>query len=328
MRRRAFIAALGSVATWPMVARAQQAERVRRVGVLMSTAETDPLESASVAAFVAALGKLGWTTGQNVEIVYRWAAGDSDRMTANARELVSLAPDVLLVKGANVPAARQATSAIPIVFVVLGDVIAQNYVGSFARPGGNITGFTSYERALVGKRLTLLRETVPHIARVLYIRSKLIGTDTLSLFQSLTEDARALRLPVSDAPAENEAEIEQAVESFAQEPDGGLIVAFDAFATVHRAKIVELAAQHRLPAIYPLPAFPQSGGMLSYGFDQDEQFRQAASYVARILAGEKAGDLPVQAPTTFKLVINLKAAKALGLEIPPILLGRADEVIE
>ena len=329
MRRREFLSVLGcAAAAWPAVARAQKVDPLRRVGVLMSTAETDPLESASVAAFVSALRGLGWVTGRNCEIVVRWANGEADRMAANARELAAFAPDVLLVKGANMPAARQASSTIPIVFVVLGDANAQNYVASFSRPGGNTTGFTSYERALVGKRLALLHELAPRIERVLYIRSKLTGTDTLALFQRLSEDSLIMGLPVQDGPAENEADIARSVESFAYEPGGGLIAAFDAFATVHRTRIVDLAARHRLPAIYPLRAFVESGGLLSYGFDQDEQFRQAASYVARILGGEKPADLPVQAPTRFNLVINLRTAKALDLEVPPMILARADEVIE
>ena len=329
MKRREFITLVGgAAAAWPALARAQRIDRPRRVGVLMSTAETDPLESASVAAFASALSGLGWVTGRNCEIVVRWANGEADRMVANASELVAFAPDVLLVKGANVRAARQATSTIPIVFVVLGDAIAQSYVTSFSRPGGNTTGFTSYERALVGKRLALLHELAPRIERVLYIRSKLTGTDTLALYQRLTEDSLVMGLPVQDGPAENEADIAQSVESFARKPGGGLIAAFDAFNTVHRTRIVDLAARHRLPAIYPLRAFVESGGLLSYGFDQDEQFRQAASYVARILGGEKPADLPVQAPTRFNLVINLRTAKALDLEVPPMILARADEVIE
>ncbi len=329
MKRRQFVSLLGGVTlAWPLTARAQQPEPARRIGVLMSTAESDPIERASVNAFIGALAKLGWVNGQNLQITYRWGAGDAQRMEANARELINLAPDVLLVKGANVPAARRATTTIPIIFVVLSDANAESYVGSFSRPKGNMTGFTSYERGLVGKRLTLLRELSPKITRVLYIRSRMTGTDTLPLYEQLVADARTIHVPVTDAACEDDEEIESIIQSFAREPNGGLIAAFDAFTTVHRSKIVGLATPLRLPAIYPLRTFVQSGGLCSYGFDQDEQFRHAASYVARILAGAKPSDLPVQAPNKFELLINLKAAKAIGLDVPSTLLATADEVIE
>jgi ABC-type uncharacterized transport system substrate-binding protein len=328
MRRREFIAVLGCAAAWPFGASAQEPDRPRRVGVLMSTAESDPREVANVAAFAQSLETLGWVAGRNLEIAYRWADGDSERMEANARELVGLAPDVILVKGANVPAARRATSKIPIVFVVLGEATAQDYVVSFARPSGSITGFASFERELVGKRLDLLRQMVPRVARVLYIRSRRTGTDTRALFLRITEDAAAHGLAVTDGPVENEADVERAVEAFVRKPNGGLVIAFDAFNTVHSARIVALAARYRLPAIYPLRLFTESGGLFSYGFDQAEQFRQAASYVDRILRGEKPGDLPVQRPNKFELVINLRAAKALGLTTPSAVLAVADEVIE
>jgi putative tryptophan/tyrosine transport system substrate-binding protein len=327
MQRRKFIKLIGgAAAAWPLAARAQQGEGVRRVGLLMSYSETDPEETSNVAAFVMALGNAGWVPGRNVAIDYRWAAGDPRRMQEYARELVSLAPDVIFAKGACVPAVVQATSTIPIVFAVLSDTIAQDYVMSFARPGRNITGFTSNENALVGKRVEFLKEISPRIARVLYIRG--LRPSTRALFLRLVEDASQLGLAVTECAAENEADIERAVAAFAREPDGGISIGFDAFNTVHREKIVELAARHRLPAIYFFRLFVESGGLLSYGFNQTEQFRQAASYVDRILKGEKPGDLPVQAPTKFELVINLKTAKALGLTIPPGVLAIADEVIE
>jgi putative tryptophan/tyrosine transport system substrate-binding protein len=329
MRRREFITLLGGMtAAWPFAASAQQPGQMRRVGVLMSTAESDPREVANVAAFAQSLETLGWVAGRNLEIAYRWADGDSERMEANARELVGLAPDVLVVKGANVPAARRATSKIPIVFVVLGEATAQDYVVSFARPGGNITGFASFERDLVGKRLDLLRQMVPTVASVLYIRSRRTGTDTRALFLRINEDAAAHGLAVTDGPAENEADIERAVAAFARKRNGGLVIAFDAFNTVHSARLTALAARYRLPAIYPLRLFAERGGLFSYGFDQAEQFRQAASYVDRILRGEKPGDLPIQRPNKFELVINLTAAKALGLTLPSALLAVADEVLE
>jgi putative ABC transport system substrate-binding protein len=329
MRRREFIALLGGVAiARPLEALAQQPDRLRRVGVLMSTAESDPHEVASVAAFVQSLETLGWVPGRNLEVMSRWGGGDAARMEANAREVVGLAPDVILVKGASVPAARRATSTIPIVFVVLGDAVAQGYVASFARPGGNITGFASYERELVGKRLDLLRQMVPDIAGVLYLRSQRIATDTRAMFERIVEDAAAYKLAVTDGPAENDADIERAVQNFTRKPNGGIVVAFDAFNTVHSAQIVGLAARYRLPAIYPLRLFTQAGGLFSYGFDQTKQFQQAASYVDRILRGDKPGDLPIQRPNKFELVINIRAAKTLGMAVPSAVLAVADEVIE
>jgi putative ABC transport system substrate-binding protein len=328
MKRREFIALGGAAAAWPLAARAQQTEPVRRIGVLMSTDETDPRERSSVAAFVQALGKLGQVAGRNLEIVYRWGAGDPQRMTANARELISQAPDVIVVKGANLPAAREMTAAIPIVFVVLSDASVQDYVTNFAHPGGNITGFASDELALVGKRLGLLREMNSRIVRVLYITGKRVGVGRAELFEQILKDAAAVGVNLIEGAVDSDAEIEAAVQEFIRERDGGLVVAFNAFTTVHRGTITALAARYRLPAIYPLRSFTDSGGLFSYGFDQDDQFQKAASYVDRILKGEKPGDLPVQLPTKYQMVINLKAAKALGLQVPTTLLARADEVIE
>ena len=328
MRRREFIALAGGTIAGSLTARAQQNGRVRRVGVLMSTAETNPLETASLSAFTDEFAKLGWSAGQNVAIDVRWGAADAKRMIENARELVSLDPDVLLAKGAANPAARRATSTIPIVFVVLPEAAALAYVGDFRRPNSNSTGFTTYERDLVGKRLGLLRDLAPLTKRVLYVRSRRTGVDTQALFDRLTAEAGTVGLSVTDAPAENAAEIEAAFARFAKEPNGGLMVAFDAFTNVHHQELVELAARNRLPAIYPSSNFGPAGGLCSYGFNQDEQFRQAASYVARILGGAKPADLPVQTPTKFELVLNLKTAKSLGLNVPPSIVAIADEVIE
>jgi putative ABC transport system substrate-binding protein len=328
VKRRAFITLIGVAAAWPLAARAQAPERKRRVGVLMSTSSGDLDEAQHVATFIEALGKLGWIAGRNLDVVTRWGDGLADQMAANALDVVATSPDAILVKGANVPAARRATSTIPIVFVVLPDAIAQDYVGSFPRPIGNLTGFTSYERELVGKRLALLREMSPSIERVLYLRSQRTGADTAGLYLRLAEDARAMALELVDGPADSETDIERNVEAFARRSNGALLVAYDAFNIVHQAKIVQLAASYRLPAIYPFRGSARNGGLFSYGYDQREQFQQAASYVARILAGEKTSDLPVQAPTKFDLVINLKTAKALGIEVPPMVLARADEVIE
>jgi len=327
--RRQFIALLGGAAAgWPLAARAQQTEPVRRIGMLMSTDESDPREKSSVAAFVEALGKLGQVAGRNLEIVYRWGAGDPQRMAANARELISQAPDVIVLKGANLPAARELTATIPIVFVVLSDAVVQDYVTNFAHPGGNITGFASDELELVGKRLGLLREMSARTVRVLYLTGKRVGAGRDELSARIGKDAVAVGVTLIEGAVDSDAEIEAAVQDFAREPDGGLVVAFNAFTTVHRKTIAALAARYHLPAIYPLRSFTDGGGLFSYSFDQDDQFRKAAAYVDRILKGEKPGDLPVQLPTKYQMVINLKAAKALGLQVPTTLLARADEVIE
>jgi ABC-type uncharacterized transport system substrate-binding protein len=329
MKRRDFVSFLGGAAmAWPLEAHAQQSGQMRRVGVLMSTSRDEPQENVFLSAFVEALAKAGWSAGRNVEIISRWGDGDADRMLDNARELVAMSPDVMLVKGANVAAAQKSTATIPVVFVLLSDAIAEDMVGSFARPVGNMTGFTSYERELVGKRLALLRELSPSLQRVLYIRSRRTAADARGLLTRLSSDATALGMETTDGAADSDADIERAFEAFAAKSNGGLIVAFDAFAAVHHGKIVELASRYRLPAVYPLRIFTQGGGLVSYGLDQEDQFRQAASYVARILAGGKPGDLPVQAPTRFELVANSRAAKETGLTIPATLLARADEVIE
>jgi putative ABC transport system substrate-binding protein len=328
MRRRdLLLAGLGGMAAASPV-RAQHSVQPKRLGLLMSTAEAEAHERSAVIAFVQALEKLGWTAGRNVEITYRWGAGDAGRMAANAREIVGLAPDVIVTKGANLPALAKLTRTIPIVFVLLSDAVAERYVGSLARPGGNITGFTSGERDLVGKRLQLLREIDPRIRRALYIRSRQVGSDTNPLFQSLAADAAASGIAVTDGAMQQAADIEGAVAAFAREPDGGLIIAFDAFNTTYSALIVRLATKYRLPAVYPIRFFADAGGLLSYGFDQDGEFRKAASYADRILKGAKPANLPVQRPTRFQLVINGTAAKALGLAVPPLLLAQADEVIE
>jgi len=299
---------------------------MRRVGFLMSTAQTDPEETASVAAFVQALEKAGWILGLNVTIDYRWGAGDPRRFQEYARELVLLAPDVIFAKGASVPAVVQATSTIPTVFAVLSDTLAETYVASYARPGGNITGFTSNESTLVGKRLEILKEISPSTTRVLYIRGA--RPETKPNLLRATESALLLGLAMTDCPAEKDADIESIVSSFAREQNGSIATAFDGFNIVHREKIIELAARYHLPAIYFFRTFAVSGGLVSYGFNQAQQFADAAGYVARILKGKKPSELPVQQPTKYELVINLKTAKALGLTIPEAFLTRADEVIE
>ena len=271
IERRTFLTALGgAAAAWPLATRAQSPDRMRRIGLLMSTDDSDPRERTSVAAFIAAFGKLGWTVGRDVEIVYCWAAGDARRMAANAREIVGQAPDVIVVKGANLPAARELTATIPIVFVVLSDASAQDYVGNFSHPGGNVTGFASDELALVGKRLGLLREMSPGTARILYITGKRVGAGRAELSEQIVKDAAAIGVTLAEGAADSDAEIEAAVQKLVRYPNGGLVAAFNAFTTVHRATITTLATHHRLPAIYPLRAFVDGGGLFSYGFDQDD----------------------------------------------------------
>lgn len=329
MRRRDFIGLVGAAAIGhPIGVLAQPSPPKRRVGILMSTVETDPLEMSSVNAFTSELAKLGWVQGKNLDLSVRWGATDIKRMTANAEELVSLGPDVILAKGATVPSAHQATTTIPIVFVSLPEPIVQSLVGSFSRPVGNITGFTTYEYGLVGKRLSLLRDLSPRTSRVLYIRLREGSMPSQTLLERVMQDAPAAGLSVTDAPAQNAAEIESAIQAFAASPDGGLLPAFAAFTLIHRQTIVDMAARFRLPAVYPSRNFAGTDGLCSYGFDQDQQFRDAASYVSRILAGAKPSDLPVQTPTKFQLLLNLKTAKALDLPISPNLLAAADEVIE
>jgi putative ABC transport system substrate-binding protein len=293
----------------------------------MSTAEREAHEQAAATAFVETLKQAGWRPGQNIDILVRWGNGDGVRMAANAREIVELAPDVVAVKGASLPAVGQLTTTIPIVFVFLSDAVAMKYVAGLARPGGNITGFTSGERELVGKRLQLLRETAPTLARALYLRG-VVGTEPEDLFARLAQDAARFGFAVTDGAAQQPADIEPLIARFADQPGGGLIVAFNAFNTTHSALIVSMAAKYRLPAIYPGSFYTEAGGLVSYGFDQNEEFQKAAVYVDRILRGAKPGDLPVQEPTRFQLIVNTRTAKALGLTIPQSIFARADEVIE
>ena len=328
MRRRRFIGLLGgAAAAWPLTAHAQERRRMRRIGFLMGTSETDLNEQSSVAAFVQTLERLGWVAGKNIEIEYRWTAGDPRRMQEYAQELVALSPDVIFAKGAAAPPVTQATTTIPVVFAVLSDMLAQRYVKNFARPDRNVTGFASDEITLVSKRVEILKEISPSLTRVLYVRGA--RPKARALFLRLAEDAAQLALAVTECAAENEADVASAIAAFARDPNGGLSVGFDVFNVVHRKKIVELAALHRLPAIYFARFFVvEDGGLLSYGPNQPEQFRQAAQYVDRILKGEKVVSLPVQAPTKYDFTINLKTANALGLRLPPTVLSRADELIE
>jgi putative ABC transport system substrate-binding protein len=328
MNRRDLIALLGSTAAaWPLGARAQQPERVRRIGVLTPLAEVDPEGQVRISAFLKALQQLGWTDGSDLRIDYRRTLGDAERTRRYAVELVALAPDVILAIGANVAALLQATSSVPIVFVAVPDPVGAGFVENLARPGGNATGFTTFEYSIGAKWLELLKEIAPNVKRAAVIRNteEAAGTAQFAAVQAV---APALGVEVSPIGMRDMPEIERATMAFARGPKGSLIVTANAFAVVHRELIIALAARHQLPAIYPQRLFVTEGGLISYGPNFVDQYRQAAGYVDRILRGEKPADLPVQAPTKYELVINLKTAKALGLDVPPTLLARADEVIE
>jgi ABC-type uncharacterized transport system substrate-binding protein len=329
MRRRAFITLLGgAAAAWPLAARAQQPERVRRIGVLMNLAESDPETRARRAAFLQALQELGWSEGRNVRIDYRWGVGDSDRHRKNAAELVAHEPDIILAHGSPiVRALLEATRTVPIVFVSTADPVGGGFVDSLARPGGNATGFMLYEYGLSGKWLELLREIAPRVTRVAVIRDarQVSGGGQLGAIQAV---AHLFGVELRPVDVRDPDEIERDLAAFALQPNGGLIVTAAAFAQIHRDRIITIAARLRLPAVYPYRFMVTSGGLISYGPDLVDQYRRAAGYVDRILKGEKPADLPVQAPVKFEMVINRKTAKALGLEVPPTLLARADEVIE
>ena len=328
MRRRTFIAALGGAVAWPLMARAQQPERMRRIGVLMPLAADDPEAQGRIAAFVQGLQQLGWTDGGNVRIDTRWAPGNADDTRKRTAELVALAPNVILATGSAVVAAlQQATRIVPIVFVQIADPVGSGLIESLARPGGNATGFTLFEYGLSGKWLELLKEIEPRVTRAAVLRDTSIpgGTGQLGAIQSVAQSFGVELRPIGVSDV---GEIERAIAAFARSPNGGLIVTASVVANVHRDLLTTLAARHRLPAVYSDRVFVTGGGLISYGPDRVDQYRRAAAYVDRILKGEKPADLPVQAPTKYELVINLKTAKALGLEVPHSLLARADEVIE
>jgi ABC-type uncharacterized transport system substrate-binding protein len=328
MRRREFITLLGGAAAWPPIARAQQGERVRRIGVLLPATADDSEFQARVGAFMQGLQQLGWSIGRNLRIDIRWASTNAAEIRRHAAELAALEPDVVLAHGAStVGPLLQASRTVPVVFPVVGDPVGAGYVDSLARPGGNVTGFMAYEYSLSGKWMELLKQTAPNVARVAVLRDPTTPTG-IGQFGVIQASALSLGVEVSPINVRDASEVERAITAFSRNSNGGLILSASGSASLHRDLIVALAARYKLPAIYYERFFVAGGGLISYGPDFVDQFRRAAGYVDRILKGEKPADLPVQAPTRYELVINLKTAKALGLEVPPMLLARADEVIE
>jgi putative tryptophan/tyrosine transport system substrate-binding protein len=327
--RREFLSLLGgSALAWPLAARAQQPERVRRIGVLVNLTADDPESQARIAAFRQGLQELGWIDGRNVRIDTRWTAADADRFRTYAAELVALAPDVILVATTpGVTAVQQATRTVPIVFVTVIDPVGGGFVSNLARPGGNTTGFALYEYGISAKWLELLKQIAPGVTRVAVVRdpTSVSGTGQLAAIQAV---APSFGVELSPVDTRDTGEIERAIAAFARSANGGLIVTASPAALTHRKLISAQAAAHRLPAVYPFRYHVTDGGLISYGPESIDPYRRAAIYVDRILKGEKPSDLPVQAPTKYELVINLKTAKALGLEIPATVLARADEVIE
>lgn len=330
MRRREFITLLGSAAAaWPLGARAQQPERMRRVGILMSLSESDPEAQARVAAFRKELQTLGWAEGRNVRIDIRWAASDPALMREFARELVALKPDLILSHNTPTTASLvQQTRTIPIVFVVVSDPIGSGFIASFPKPGGNVTGFTNIEPTMAGKWLELLKEIAPSVTRAALLFNPATAPYAQNYLTPFKAAAALLALEMIAAPVRNISELESAIAAQAGAPNSGLVVMTDSFLVAHEAEITSLAARYRLPAVYPFRFFVKHGGLLSYGNDLFDSFRRAANYADRILKGATPTELPVQAPVKFELVINLKTAKALGLAVPFHLQQRADELVE
>jgi len=327
--RREFITLVGgAAAAWPLAARAQQPERMRRIGLLMGTAD-DREGQARVTALKQGLQELGWTEGRNIQIETRFGGADADRTRAHAAELVALAPDLIVGNATPVTRAlRQATSSIPIVIVGVNDPVEQGFVSSLAHPGGNITGFALIDFQMVGKWLEMLKEAAPSVTRAALMFSPDTSPHYYVYLRSFEAVRRSVAVEVTAAPVRDTAEVEEALAKLGREPDGGLIVAPDAFTVVHHQLLIRLAQQHRLPAVYAYRTYVAEGALMSYGPDPYDNFRRSASYVDRILKGAKPADLPVQQPTKFELAINLKTAKALGLQIPDKLLALADEIIE
>jgi putative ABC transport system substrate-binding protein len=328
MKRREFIAGLGSAAAWPVVARAQQGDRVRRIGVLLSYDENEAVGQASVSAFTKSLADFGWINGRNVQMDLRWAGGDTNRVRALAKELVDLKPDVILTGGTpGTLATQRETRTIPIVFSSVADPVASSIVARLDRPTANITGFAANEGSLGGKWLELLSELALGLKRAAFIFNpdQLIASFYLPSFEAA---ARSLKVDPIIAPVNSDVEIEAAIIAVGREPEGGLVVMPDSFMLAHRTSIILAAAQNKVPAVYWLSDLARQGGLLSYGVDQVDTYRRAATYVDRILRGAKPAELPIQLPTKFEMVVNLKTAKALGLTVPQSILLRADEVIE
>jgi putative ABC transport system substrate-binding protein len=328
MRRRDLITLLGGAAAWPLAVRAQQGERVRRIGVLTNLAADDPEAQARIGAFLQGLQEFGWAVGRNVRIDYRWGGGNADRTRRYASELVALTPDVILTSGSTAVAPLlQVTRSVPIVFSQVPDPVGAGFVNTLARPGGNATGFITFEYGLSGKWLELLKLIAPGVTRAAVLRD---ATQSAGIGQwgAIQAVAPSLRVEVSPVNVNDPSEIERDVADFARSLNSGLIVSSSPSAFLHRDLIITLANRHQLPAVYYQRVFAADGGLISYGPDFVDQYRRAAGYVDRILKGEKPADLPVQAPTRYELVINLKTARALGLDIPATLLARADEVIE
>ena len=329
MRRREFITLLGGAAAWPLAARAQPGERMRRIGVLMGRAADDAEGQKQAAVLQRALEELHWSSPRNVEIVYRWAAGDPVRAQAQANELVKLGVEIIVANGTSpLVAARRATETIPIVFVAVADPVTQGFVRSLAQPGGMITGFGVEEPSMGAKWVELLKEIAPRVASI----TVMFNPDTAPFARMFVPSMQAMHSAASfelmEAPVASESDVERAISAAAAQPAAGLIVLPDSFLNSRRELIVTATSKHRLPAIYALSEFTRSGGLIAYGIERTDLFRRAASYVDRILMGAKPADLPVQQPVKFELAINLKAAKALGLTVPRELLARADEVIE
>jgi putative ABC transport system substrate-binding protein len=328
MRRREFITLLGGAAAWPLAARAQQSERVRRIGILLPATADDLTWQARVGGFQQGLALLGWTIGRNVQIDIRWATTNTAELRKHAAELAALAPDVIMAGGTStLGPLLQATRTVPIVFAIVVDPVGAGYVESVARPGGNATGFMLYEYSISGKWLELLKEIAPGVTRVAVLRdaTQVFGIGQFAAIQAV---APSLRVEVTPVNVRDAGEIERTIAALARTPNGGLILTGSAASVRHRDLIIALAARHKLPAVYFERFFVAAGGLASYGTDNVDSFRRAAGYVDRILKGEKPADLPVQAPTKYELVINLKTAKALGLTLPPTILARADAVIE
>jgi putative tryptophan/tyrosine transport system substrate-binding protein len=328
--RRKFVTLLGGAAVaWPLGVRAQQSERIRRIGVLMALRESDPVTQARVAAFQQALAGLGWIEGRNLKIEWRWTGADVARVRDYAAELVQLAPEVILAQSTpNVAALKKATTSIPIVFAVVNDPVAQGFIASMAHPGGNITGFSFLDYSMVGKSLEMLKEIAPSVVRV----AVMFNPETYPYYnihlRSFETVARALSLELTGAPVHNPAEIEESVAKLERQPGSALLVTPDPFTVVHRAAIIGAAKQHRIPATYSYRQHVEEGALMSYGADTIDIFRRSASYIDRILKGTRPADLPAQAPVKFEMAINVKTAKALGLDVPDKLLALADEVIE